>query len=113
MPPVEANGNGKAVEAVAETAPVVAPTFAELTGPEVAEIRARNAAADRARDEAQKAQEDAGHKALMAQFAQESLTEAIRRLIVSRGLDSAYQYRVDIETGRIVAARRIQQAPGG
>jgi hypothetical protein len=82
------------------------PTEADLTGAELSEIRLRSEITDRAQREAQEARDVATHKAQLAQFAQEALTARIGAIVTAKGVDPAYQYRIDVGRGVVAAVPR-------
>lgn len=90
-------------------APTKAPTELELSGVMLADITTRNKIVDKARADAVEARERAIHMDRLAFYAQEALTGYITRLIQSHGLDENFQYRVDLESGRVVPFRDLRQ----
>jgi hypothetical protein len=62
---------------------------------------------DRARAAAVTARDAAIDAERLAVYAQEALTSYITSLIRAADLDPNYQYRVDLDTGQIVAFRAI------
>lgn len=94
------------------------PTTVDLTGPQVAEIRQRNDAIDEALREAQELErsaasiaKDAERARLLAQYAQEALSQGINNLITASGLDPAFRYQIDLKRGRIIPAGPIARTP--